>query len=158
MEEKTQRKQETKWMVSKSVSKVGYPKKNRWHPEFLRGFTDPFSLELNKFLDDFLLSRLGCNMLLGQYLACTSNSHITSIVNPQCDAFEICQKAAEEVILGRVEVDTSTDMGEAETSAKLLGLDSGLSLFWWSLNPKNKPKMWGTTQNFWCISWERGEI
>ena len=68
---------------------------------FLRGFTDPFSVELNKFLDDFLLSRLGCNMLLGQYLACTSNSHITSIVNPQCDAFEICQKAAEEVTLGR---------------------------------------------------------
>eukprot|EP00434_Breviolum_minutum_P019514 symbB.v1.2.017212.t1/scaffold1339.1/size137066/3 len=60
-------------------------------------FTDPFSVEVNKFLDDFLLSRLGCNMLLGQYLACTSNSHITSIVNPQCDAFEICQKAAEEV-------------------------------------------------------------
>lgn len=66
-----------------------------------QGFTDPFSLELNKFLDDFLLSRLGCNMLMGQYLACTNrDSHITSIVNPQCDALEICQKAADEVILG----------------------------------------------------------
>ncbi|CAK9117711.1 unnamed protein product [Durusdinium trenchii] len=58
-------------------------------------FTDPFSLELNKFLDDFLLSRLGCNMLMGQYLACTTSR--SSIVNPQCDAFEICQKAADEV-------------------------------------------------------------
>eukprot|EP00435_Cladocopium_sp_Y103_P032882 s453_g8.t1 len=64
-------------------------------------FTDPFSLELNKFLDDFLLSRLGCNMLMGQYLACTNrDSHITSIVNPQCDALDICRKAAEEVPLG----------------------------------------------------------
>lgn len=96
------------------------------------GFTDPFSLELNKFLDDFLLSRLGCNMLMGvlagfieffrtkkkwpevtkwpgpltlvncwgQYLACTNHdSHITSIVN-QCDALDICRKAAEEVPLG----------------------------------------------------------
>jgi len=60
-------------------------------------FTDPFSLELNKFLDDFLLSRLGCNMLMGQYSACTNHdSHITSIVN-QCDALDICRKAAEEV-------------------------------------------------------------
>ena len=58
-------------------------------------FADAFSVDLNKFLDDFLLSRLGCNMLMGQYLACTTSR--SSIVNPQCDAFEICRKAADEV-------------------------------------------------------------
>ena len=42
-------------------------------------------------------------------------------------------------------MDTSTKYGGSclmmgEKSAKLLGLDSGLSLFWWSLNPKNKSR------------------
>ncbi|CAJ1356368.1 unnamed protein product [Effrenium voratum] len=60
-------------------------------------FMDEFSLELNKFLDVFLLSRLGCNMLMGQYLACTGASPLKGIVNPQCDAFEVCRKAADEV-------------------------------------------------------------
>lgn len=63
-------------------------------------FEDPFTVELNKFLNDFLLSRLGCNMLMGQYLACASSTSPQphGIVSPQCDAFEICGKAADEVM------------------------------------------------------------
>ena len=49
---KTPRKQETKWMVSKSSFKSRVAK-------FLRGFTDPFSVELNKFLGRFSLEPIG---------------------------------------------------------------------------------------------------
>lgn len=67
----------------------------------LRGivsFRDGPALGINKLLDDFLLNRLGCNMLMAQYVACTGPTpRLTGIIHPQCDAVTICKKAALEV-------------------------------------------------------------
>lgn len=74
----------------------------------------------NTFMDDFLLSRLGCNSLMSQYLATHNRS--TGIVDPSCDAVQLCRKAAREVQLacqdfhGRqpvVQVEGYTVSGEA---------------------------------------------
>jgi len=49
-------------------------------------------------MDDFLLSRLGCNSLLSQYLACASSRSRTSgIIDPNCDVIALCKQAAKEV-------------------------------------------------------------
>eukprot|EP00931_Biecheleriopsis_adriatica_P115898 TRINITY_DN91647_c0_g1_i1.p1 TRINITY_DN91647_c0_g1~~TRINITY_DN91647_c0_g1_i1.p1 ORF type:complete len:400 (+),score=60.40 TRINITY_DN91647_c0_g1_i1:19-1218(+) len=62
-----------------------------------RGEED-FDKFANKYLDDFLLSRLGCNSLMSQYLACAaSRNRTTGIVDPQCDAVALCRTAASEV-------------------------------------------------------------
>lgn len=91
-----------------------------------RGAGDEFDSFVNTFMDDFLLSRLGCNSLMSQYLATHSRS--TGIVDPQCDAVQLCRKAATEVQLackdfhGRqpvVQVEGYTASGEADVPGSM---------------------------------------
>ena len=52
----------------------------------------------NKFLDNFLLNRLGCNLLMTHYLAIAHpGRHTIGIIDPQCDAVEVCREAAQDV-------------------------------------------------------------
>lgn len=55
---------------------------------------------LDKWLDGFLLSRIGSNMLLDQYYACARKldgglERPTGIINRQCDAVAVCKQAAD---------------------------------------------------------------
>eukprot|EP00930_Biecheleria_cincta_P100862 TRINITY_DN9248_c0_g1_i1.p1 TRINITY_DN9248_c0_g1~~TRINITY_DN9248_c0_g1_i1.p1 ORF type:complete len:460 (-),score=63.57 TRINITY_DN9248_c0_g1_i1:149-1495(-) len=55
---------------------------------------------LDRWLDGFLLSRIGSNMLLDQYFACASKQdggleRPTGIIHLDCDAVAICKKAAD---------------------------------------------------------------
>mmetsp|Transcript_74800 Transcript_74800/g.165161 ORF Transcript_74800/g.165161 Transcript_74800/m.165161 type:complete len:376 (-) Transcript_74800:29-1156(-) len=53
----------------------------------------------NKFLDNFLLNRLGCNLLLSHYLACAHpHRKMIGIIDPQCDAVETCRAAGQEIL------------------------------------------------------------
>lgn len=57
---------------------------------------------LNQWLDSFLLSRIGSNMLLDQYIACVSHKdgglgRATGIIDPACDAALICAQASKAV-------------------------------------------------------------
>lgn len=59
-------------------------------------YSDAF---LDQWLDGFLLSRIGSNMLLDQYVACASKEDggrekPTGIVDPNCNALAVCQQAA----------------------------------------------------------------
>jgi len=51
------------------------------------------SAEADAWLDDFLLSWIGCEMLFSQYLACTQGIP-TGIVDPACDVAGVCREAA----------------------------------------------------------------
>eukprot|EP00437_Effrenium_voratum_P015540 CAMPEP_0181442678 /NCGR_PEP_ID=MMETSP1110-20121109/24151_1 /TAXON_ID=174948 /ORGANISM="Symbiodinium sp., Strain CCMP421" /LENGTH=343 /DNA_ID=CAMNT_0023566609 /DNA_START=131 /DNA_END=1162 /DNA_ORIENTATION=+ len=64
----------------------------------LRGEED-FDDFSNKFLDNFLLNRLGCNLLLSHYLA-VAHPHrkMIGIIDPQCDAVETCRAAGEDIV------------------------------------------------------------
>jgi len=63
----------------------------------IRGEKD-FDSFSNKFLDDFLLNRLGCNLLMTHYLACSHpGRHTVGIIDPQCDAVKVCEEAGQEL-------------------------------------------------------------
>jgi len=54
---------------------------------------------LDRWLDGFLLSRIGSNMLLDQYMACASKedgglAKSTGIVNPKTDVLAICRQSS----------------------------------------------------------------
>ncbi|CAK9047467.1 [Pyruvate dehydrogenase (acetyl-transferring)] kinase isozyme 2 [Durusdinium trenchii] len=60
-------------------------------------YTDDF---LDHFLDGFLLSRIGSNMLLDQYFARAPKeagglARKTGIISPRCDAVALCKQAAD---------------------------------------------------------------
>jgi len=64
----------------------------------LRG-EDDFDSFSNRFLDNFLLNRLGCNLLLSHYLACAHpHRKMIGIIDPQCDAVETCKAAGQEIL------------------------------------------------------------
>ena len=53
---------------------------------------------VDNFLDQFLLNRIGSNVLLNQYLASLDRSRASAgTVDPECDVTEICKGTAEEV-------------------------------------------------------------
>lgn len=54
---------------------------------------EPF---INQFLNEFLLNRIGSNVLMSQYLTIQSDTP-TSIVDPQCNVTAICGTAARQV-------------------------------------------------------------
>ncbi|CAE7276132.1 PDK [Symbiodinium sp. CCMP2592] len=58
------------------------------------GVTDD---SVSKFLDDFLLNRIGCQVLLGHYLACRAGQQ-NGIIDPRCDTRRVCRTAAEAVL------------------------------------------------------------
>lgn len=49
----------------------------------------------NKFMNEFLLNRIGSNVLMSQFLAMATEG--TSIVDPNCDVPSICREAARDV-------------------------------------------------------------
>merc|ERR1712187_22299 len=49
-----------------------------------------------KFLNDYLLNRLGCQLLMYQYLACKKEVG-SRIIDSKCDAIAVCKKAAVDV-------------------------------------------------------------
>lgn len=50
---------------------------------------------VDKFLDTFLLNRIGSNVLLSQYLACVAEDRPqTGIVDPRCNVVEVCENVA----------------------------------------------------------------
>ena len=54
----------------------------------------------NKFMNEFLLNRIGSNVLMSQYLAVATGDdppHPTSIVDPHCKVTEICRETARDV-------------------------------------------------------------
>ena len=54
----------------------------------------------NKFMNEFLLNRIGSNILLSQYWAVVTGDdppHPTSIVDPHCDVTAICRRVAQDV-------------------------------------------------------------
>lgn len=60
-------------------------------------YSDEF---LNAWMDGFLLSRIGTNMLLDQYAACLAKEsgglgRPTGIIDPECDPTKICSDAAQ---------------------------------------------------------------
>jgi len=60
-------------------------------------YSDDF---LDNWLDGFLLSRIGSNMLLDQYYACAPKAaggldRKTGIIQPDCDAVSLCKQAAD---------------------------------------------------------------
>jgi len=55
--------------------------------EFSTGFVD-------SWLDDFLLSWIGTEMLLGHYLTIASGAKPTGLVEPRCDVAEVCREVA----------------------------------------------------------------
>ena len=53
---------------------------------------------VDRFLDSFLLNRLGSNVLMSQYLSSADNSRlVVGTVDPNCDVTEICRDSAAEV-------------------------------------------------------------
>lgn len=53
---------------------------------------------VDNFLDQFLLNRIGSNVLLNQYLASIDKSRRNpGTVDPECDVTELCKETAEEV-------------------------------------------------------------
>lgn len=55
---------------------------------------------VNKFMNEFLLNRIGSNVLMSQYLAVATGDdppHPTSIVDPHCNVAAICRETAEKV-------------------------------------------------------------
>lgn len=54
----------------------------------------------NKFMNEFLLNRIGSNVLMSQYLAVATGNdppHPTSILDPHCNVTAICREAARTV-------------------------------------------------------------
>ncbi|CAE7260988.1 PDK, partial [Symbiodinium sp. CCMP2456] len=51
----------------------------------------------SQFLDDFLLNRIGCQVLLGHYLACRAGQR-NGIIDTRCDTRRVCRAAAEAVL------------------------------------------------------------
>jgi pyruvate dehydrogenase kinase 2/3/4 len=51
---------------------------------------------VNKFLNEFLLNRIGSNVLMSQYLSICGDTP-TSIVDPHCDVTDICRKTSRAV-------------------------------------------------------------
>jgi hypothetical protein len=51
---------------------------------------------VNKFLNEFMLNRIGSNVLLSQYLA-VADGEGSSIVDPNCNVAAICREAAREI-------------------------------------------------------------
>ncbi|CAE7331223.1 PDK [Symbiodinium necroappetens] len=58
------------------------------------GITDD---SVSQFLDDFLLNRIGCQVLLGHYLACRAGQR-NGIIDTRCDTRRVCRAAAEAVL------------------------------------------------------------
>lgn len=52
---------------------------------------------VGKFLDDFLLNRIGCQVLLGHFLACRAGQK-NGIIDPQCNTKKVCRAAAKAVL------------------------------------------------------------
>eukprot|EP00438_Fugacium_kawagutii_P021316 Skav200337 [mRNA] locus=scaffold26:61987:62943:- [translate_table: standard] len=52
---------------------------------------------LSKFLDDFLLNRIGCQVLLGHFLACRAGQK-SGIIDPECNTKRVCRAAAKVVL------------------------------------------------------------
>lgn len=54
---------------------------------------------VDRFLDDFLLNRLGSNVLMSQYLACVDeNRPPTGIIDPAVNVTAICRDTAAEIV------------------------------------------------------------
>jgi len=54
---------------------------------------------VDEFLDGFLLNRFGSNVLMTQFLALTEDGYgPNGIIDPECDAAQVCRDAAEEVL------------------------------------------------------------
>ncbi|CAK9025761.1 [Pyruvate dehydrogenase (acetyl-transferring)] kinase isozyme 4 [Durusdinium trenchii] len=51
----------------------------------------------NKFLDDFLLNRIGCQVLLSHFLACRAGQE-HGIIDPRCNTKKVCRAAAKAVL------------------------------------------------------------
>lgn len=55
---------------------------------------------INTFMNEFLLNRIGSNVLMSQYLAVATGDdppHPTSIIDPHCDVTKICRETARSV-------------------------------------------------------------
>lgn len=56
-------------------------------------FPEKYNAEFaDRFLNNFLLNRIGCTVLIGQYLALPRG-----IIDPQCDPLDVCREAARTV-------------------------------------------------------------
>ena len=54
---------------------------------------------VDEFLDGFLLNRFGSNVLMTQFLALSDDKFgETGIIDPNCDAAEVCREAASQVV------------------------------------------------------------
>lgn len=73
-------------MLAKSVHQLRH--------DFGESITDGF---VSKFLDDFLLNRIGCQVLLGHFLACRAGQK-NGIIDPQCNTKRVCLGAAKAVL------------------------------------------------------------
>ncbi|CAJ1404871.1 unnamed protein product [Effrenium voratum] len=52
---------------------------------------------VSKFLDDFLLNRIGCQVLLGHFLACRAGQK-SGIIDPRCNTKKVCRAGAKAVL------------------------------------------------------------
>ncbi len=52
---------------------------------------------VDTFLNEFLLNRIGSNVLMSQYLSITEENNPTSIVDPNCNVAELCRNTARAV-------------------------------------------------------------
>ena len=76
-------------LLCKGMSKLIHNPDNKIQEKFL-----------NKFMNEFILNRIGSNVLMSQYLAVATGDdppHPTSIVDPHCNLTKICTKTAKAV-------------------------------------------------------------
>ena len=74
-------------LMAKAMQWLSRERPEEFHAEFV-----------DTFLDNFLLNRLGSNVLLSQYLAAVDKTRlVVGTIDPHCDVTEICRESAEEV-------------------------------------------------------------
>ncbi|CAE7705495.1 Pdk1 [Symbiodinium sp. CCMP2456] len=74
-------------LMAKAMQWLSRERPEQFHAEFV-----------DTFLDNFLLNRLGSNVLLSQYLAAVDKTRlVVGTIDPHCDVTEICRESAEEV-------------------------------------------------------------
>ena len=74
-------------LMAQAMQRLSQEQPKTFHAEFV-----------DRFLDSFLLNRLGSNVLLSQYLSAVDKTRlVVGTVDPHCDVTEICRDSAEEV-------------------------------------------------------------
>ncbi|CAK9067100.1 unnamed protein product [Durusdinium trenchii] len=126
---------------------------------------DNFDHFTNKFLDNFLLNRLGCNLLLSHYLACAHpHRKMIGIIDPQCDAVETCKAAGQEILsacqdfLGRkpvLRVEGFSQEGHQGPAPRFAYIPGILTFIMRELLKNSCRATLDITPNDPCLSWTR---